>query len=401
MNDFMRPYQLEAYEKMKNGCILNGGTGSGKSRTALYYYFNLCGGRIDSHIHRMKAPIDLYIITTARKRDTLEWEEELSAFCMSTDPSVNPYKSKVIVDSWNNIKKYKGIYGAFFIFDEDRLTGSGAWVKAFLDISRKNKWIILSATPGDSWIEYWAVFVANGFFKNKTEFAHMHCIYSRFSSYPRIEKYYNEKILMKYKQMILVDMDFDRPTVQHHHDIWCDYDRLAYKTLMKDRWNPFEQRPIENASELCYLLRKLVNSDPSRANALVDIWQKHKKCIVFYSYDYELDILRSIGFEKWCQVAEWNGHKHEDLPYGKEWIYFVQYTAGCEGWNCITTDTIIFFSQQYSYKVFAQACGRIDRMNTPFIDLYYYHLKSHAQIDLSIAHALKNKKDFNERRWVK
>lgn len=401
MEDFLRPYQDEAYKKMKNGCILNGGTGSGKSRTALYYYFNLCGGRIDAHIHRMTHPIDLYIITTARKRDTLEWEEELAAFNISTDPAINPYKSKVLVDSWNNIKKYRGIYGAFFIFDEDRLTGSGAWVKAFLDISRKNKWIILSATPGDSWIEYWAVFVANGYFKNKTEFTHMHCIYSRFSKYPKIEKYYNEKILMKYKSEILVDMDFDRPTVQHHMDIWCEYDRMTYRTLMKDRWNPFEQHPIENASELCYLLRKVVNSDPSRANVLVDIWEKHKKCIVFYSYDYELDILHSIGFEKFCRVGEWNGHKHEPLPTGREWIYFVQYTAGCEGWNCITTDTIIFFSQQYSYKVFAQACGRIDRMNTPFIDLYYYHLKSHSPIDLSIAHALKNKKDFNERRWVK
>lgn len=396
MSEFMRPYQLEAHKKMKNGCILNGGTGSGKSRTALYYYFTLCGGRIEGkRIHRMKNSLPLFIITTARKRDTLEWEEELAAF------NLNPSIHGIIIDSWNNIKKYRKVFGGFFIFDEDRLTGSGVWVKSFLDISRKNKWIILSATPGDSWIEYWAVFVANGFFKNKTEFTHLHCIYSRFSKYPKIERYYNERQLMKYKEEILVDMDFKRETVQNHFDIWCEYDRLAYRTLMKDRWNIFNQKPVENASELCYLVRKLVNSDPSRVNALLDIWQKHKKLIVFYSFDYELDILRSIGFERWCEVAEWNGHKHENTPKSDKWVYFVQYTAGCEGWNCIKTDTICFFSQQYSYKVFVQASGRIDRMNTLFKDLYYYHLKSHSPIDLAISRALKNKKDFNERRYLK
>lgn len=401
--EFLRPHQVEAVKKMKNGCILNGKVGSGKSRTGLYYYFHLCGGYFDEngHIHRMVMPKDLYIITTARKRDTLEWVEELAAFNISVDPDVNFYKNKIVIDSWNNIKKYRGVYGAFFIFDEDRLTGSGVWVKSFLDISRKNKWIILSATPGDSWIEYWSVFVANGFYKNKTDFINQHCIYARFSKYPRIERYVNEKILQEHKADILIDMNFEHNTVQHHVDVWCEYNRMDYRDLMKNRWNIFENRPVENASELCYLLRKCVNSDLSRVNALLDIYMHHPKMIIFYSYDYELDILRSIPWGPWCQVAEWNGHKHEKLPTGEEWVYFVQYTSGCEGWNCITTDTIVFFSQQYSYKVLTQACGRTNRMNTPFKELYYFHLKSHSSIDMSISRALKNKKDFNERRFVK
>ena len=399
MSQFLTDYQYKAANRMKNGCILNGDVGSGKSRTGLYYYFRLCGGDVDP-LRRMESPKDLYIITTAKKRDSLDWEVELSAYGLSTHPDVNPYKMTIKVDSWNNIAKYRKIFGAFFIFDEDRVTGSGAWVKAFLDITRKNQWIILSATPGDSWIEYWAVFVANGFFKNKTEFTNRHCIYSRFSTYPKIDRYFDEKILMKYKNTILIDMNFVRETTRHHLDIWCSYNQLAYRELFKDRWNIFENKPIENASELCYLLRELVNSDPSRVNALLDIYLEHPKCIIFYSYDYELDILRSINWGKNVKKAEWNGHKHENVPTGSSWVYFVQYLAGCEGWNCITTDTIIFFSQQYSYKVFAQACGRIDRMNTPFKDLYYYHLKSHSSIDLAISRALKNKKDFNERRYL-
>ena len=401
-DEFLRPHQAEALNKMKNGCILNGGVGSGKSRTGLYYYFKSCGGYFDERgIHRMVLPKDLYIITTARKRDTKEWESELAAFNLSSDPRINPYKNRIIVDSWNNVKKYRGIYGAFFLFDEDRLTGSGVWVKSFLDISRKNQWIILSATPGDSWIEYWSVFVANGFYKNKTDFINQHAIFARFSKYPRIERYINEKVLMQHKNDILVDMRFERETVPHFEYVECDYNKMDYRTLMKDRWNIFEQKPVENASELCYLVRKLVNSDPSRATELIYIFEDHPKLIIFYSYDYELDILRSINWGSGCQVAEWNGHRHDPLPSGDCWVYFVQYLAGCEGWNCITTDTIVFYSQQYSYKVFVQACGRIDRLNTPYKDLYYYTLKSRAAIDSGIARALRNKKDFNERRFIK
>lgn len=398
---FLYPYQMDAVRRMKNGCILNGGVGSGKSRTGLYYYFKEQGGSIDPDYVSMRNPKDLYIITTAQKRNTLEWNGELANFGMSPVPEANGYKNKIVIDSWNNIKKYKDVYGAFFIFDEDRVTGSGVWVKTFLNLARKNDWIILSATAGDTWLEFVPVFVANGFYKNKTEFIREHVIYSRFSKYPKVDRYLGTGKLLRLKNSILIDMDFKRKTIAHHEEVYVKYDIDLYKSVGKTRWDIYKNEPITNASGLCYVWRKIVNSDQSRQVALLEIFEDHPRMIVFYSFDYELDILRGL-FENIDEVilAEYNGHKHDPLPKGDSWVYLVNYAAGNAGWNCITTDTIVFYSQNYSYKVMQQAAGRIDRLNTPFTDLYYYHLKSRSGIDLAISKALREKRNFNERKYV-
>lgn len=398
----LRDYQEKAIDNMKNGCILCGGVGSGKSRTALAYYFRECGGDWKNGYSPMTQSLDLYIITTARKRDTLEWEGEMGPFLISKDKSVSYYDDlNVVVDSWNNIKKYQNVYGAFFIFDEQRVVGSGAWVKAFYNIARKNKWILLSATPGDTWTDYIPVFVANGFYKNKTEFQREHIIWNPRVKFPKVDRYIGTKRLIYYRNKILVEMDFERETVSHHEDTWVNYDILKYKDVNKNRWNPYKDQPIVNAAELCYILRKIVNSDDSRQVSLLELFEKHPKLIVFYNFDYELDILKSIYYGENVEIAEWNGHKHQPIPDSKRWVYLVQYTAGCEGWNCISTDTIAFYSQNYSYKVMEQARGRIDRLNTPYTDLYYYHIKSRSPIDLAISRALSAKKKFNEGKFVK
>ena len=397
----LRDYQLEAIQKMKTGCILNGGVGSGKSLTSLSYYYMQNGGSeifLTGGKHKkMKDPKDLYIITTARKRDTMEWEGELSHFLLSTNPDTSAYKNKVIVDSWNNAKKYKEVKGAFFIFDEQRVVGSGEWVKSFLKIAKTNEWILLSATPGDTWSDYIPVFIANGFYKNKSEFLREHAVFARYSKFPKIEKWMGSGKLNRYRRMILVDMKFQRKTEQHHEDVYVDYDIATYKDVMKSRWDIYKQEPIVNAGGLCYTLRRLVNSDPSRSAKLLDIFKQHPKMIVFYNFDYELDILKNLNYGKNVTVAEWNGHKHEPTPTKGKWVYLVQYTAGAEGWNCISTDTIVFYSQNYSYKIMHQSAGRIDRLNTPFEDLYYYHLKTRSSIDISISRAIKEKKNFNEK----
>ena len=397
----LRDYQIDAVKRMQKGCILCGGVGSGKSRTALAYYYMCNGGEIDTdeYVPMDDPPKDLYIITTARKRDTLEWEGELTPFLLSIHDDINLYSNKVVVDSWNNIKKYAQIKDSFFIFDEQRVVGSGAWVKAFLKIAKSNHWILLSATPGDTWQDYIPVFIANGFFKNRTEFTREHIVYSRFSKYPKIDRYLNTGRLIRLRDKILVTMDFRRQTKSHHEDIYVKYDIAAYKEIGRNRWNPYKNEPIVNAAELCYIWRKIVNLDQSRQIALLEIVEKHPKAIIFYNFDYELELLK--GLFRGIQVAEWNGHKHQPVPTGMSWVYLVQYNAGAEGWNCITTDTIIFFSQNYSYKIMAQSAGRIDRMNTPYTDLYYYHLKSRSGIDLAISKALKAKKNFNEAKYVK
>ena len=398
-------HQLDAIEKLKNGSILCGDVGTGKSRTALaYYYIKVCGGGLKINgkgtYHGMAEPRDIYIITTAKKRDDHDWEEEAIPFRVSTDPTLSYDSVKLTIDSWNNIKKYTKVYGAFFIFDEQRVVGYGAWTKAFLDIARKNKWILLSATPGDTWSDYIPVFIANGFYRNKTDFAYRHIVYSRVTKYPKIERYVDTGILVRHRNDILVRMKFERKTTRERHVVYTDYDKQLYLTVWKKRWDPYDDCPIEETGKLFYLMRKVVNNDESRLAAVERIAEMHKRLIVFYNFTYELENLRRLFTRLNFAIGEWNGEVHSDIPSGTEWVYLVQYSAGCEGWNCITTDTIIFYSQSYSYRMTVQAEGRIDRLNTSYKTLYYYILKSHAPIDLAIARALASKHNFNERAYI-
>ncbi len=393
-------YQLDAIKRMKNGCILCGGVGSGKSRTSLGYFYKQQGGDLeDADNTLMKSPKDLYIITTARKRDTCEWEGELAPFLLSTHGDANFYKNKVVIDSWNNIAKYKEVKNAFFIFDEQRVIGYGAWTKAFLKISKENEWILLSATPGDTWQDYIPVFIANGFYRNKTEFTDMHIEWDPHTKFPKVKKYHNTGRLIRLRNNILVEMEFERKTVSHHEYIQTDYCIPLYKDLVRNRWNPWENRPIETPGEFCMALRRIVNSDEDRQERLLALTKEHPKAIVFYNFNFELDILLNLPYPEGTEVAEWNGRKHQPIPTGERWVYLVQYNAGAEGWNCITTDTVIFYSENYSYRIMTQAAGRIDRLTTPYSELWYYHLTSHSSIDLQIRRSLKCKRDFNVGRF--
>ena len=397
-------HQLEAIEKLKNGSILQGGVGTGKTRTALaYYYLKVCKGSLpingQGEFRIPKTLLPLYVITTARKRDTKDWEKEAASFGLSGDPenSILP----MTVDSWNNITKYKNVKGAFFIFDEQRVIGNGVWVESFLKITKGNQWILLSATPGDTWIDYIPVFIANGFYKHRTEFIDRHVVYRYPLKYKRVSRYLETKRLERLRNDILVPMYYEKHTVPHHLTITASYDKSLYRIVLKDRWNPYEEKPIKDVSMYCILQRRVVNSDPSRIDILNRIMQSHPKAIVFYNFNYELDILHAYAKKARIPCTEWNGHRHELIPQGDRWLYLVQYAAGAEGWNCIETDTLIFYSLNYSYKVNKQSEGRIDRLNTPFTDLYYYHIRSAAPIDLMIMKSLNEKKDFNESRAFK
>ena len=391
-------YQRDAVNRLDIGCILCGGVGSGKSRTALAYFYERMGGELDP-LKPPKFADDLYIITTARKRDTNEWDDEFMPFYMSTNKKLNMVPNTITVDSWNNIGKYKDVEGAFFIFDEQRVVGKGAWVKAFLKIAKHNDWILLSATPGDTWTDYIPVFIANEFYRNRTEFYNKHIIWAP-TKYPKVDRYIEVGRLIRLRNKILVNMEFERNTVSHQETINTTYDIQKYKTAIRTRWNPYKNEPMTNASDLCSVLRRICNEDPSRLEAVKQIVEERRKVIIFYNFDYELEALRNLEYSIPIDISEWNGHYHLEIPKTKNWVYLVQYNA-CEGWNCTTTDTMIFFSQNYSYKTMAQAAGRIDRLNTPYTDLYYYHLRSKSGIDIAITRALKNKKNFNEQAFYR
>lgn len=391
---------------MHNGCVLKGGVGTGKSRTALFYYWTrVCGGSVKTNglgtWADAKVPIDLYIITTAKKRDSLDWQEELPAFGLDSHGSSVGGDIQVHVDSWNNIDSYKEVKDAFFIFDEQRLVGSGAWVKAFIKIAKANRWIVLSATPGDTYMDYVPIFVANGFYKNRTEFLRRHVVYSNFTEFPKIDHYVETRHLDSLRSKVLVEMPYDRQTIRHVENIMVEYNKEKYERITKDRWHIYEDRPIKDVQEMFGLMRKVVNTDCDRYAAVLKLMEKHPKLIIFYNFNYELEMLRVLAISTMMHSAEWNGHKHEDIPNTDRWLYFVQYTAGAEGWNCTETDAMVFWSLNYSYKVMEQARGRIDRLNTKFVDLFYYQLRSGSGIDNAIAKAIAQKKSFNEKLYYK
>lgn len=371
-------HQEQALSKLRSGSILYGGVGSGKTLTALFFYL------------RNYKDLDLYVITTAKKRDSKDWQNDMNSMSIEG-----------IVDSWNNIKNYKTISNAFFIFDEQRVVGYGAWSKSFIKLGKTNKWILLSATPGDTWLDYVPVFIANGFYKNKTDFIDQHVEYDMYKSYPRIKAYHGEGKLIRNRESILVFMPMDRHTHRLKKLIYSSHNDHDYYRILKERWNIFEDKPIENASELLQCSRRLVATDEDRIFNAKVIMDMTDKLIVFYNYNYELEILKGIAEELDKDYYQWNGHAHESLPNSEKWLYFVQYISGSEGWNCIETNTMMFYSLNYSYRMMEQAEGRIDRLNTPFINLEYYTLTSKSQVEKSIYKAVVNKKEFNAVAWAR
>lgn len=383
----LAPHQKEALGKLKDGNILWGGVGTGKSRVAMAYYM-----LTEEHE-------DIYVITTAKKRDSLDWQTEAAKFGVGWDKEAS-FAGKLTVDSWNNIEKYVNVENAFFVFDEQRLVGSGKWAKTFLKIAKKNRWIMLSATPGDTWMDYVPVFVANGFYRNRTEFKAEHVIQAPFVKYFKVERYVNVQRLVRQRNQILIHMPYDRETVRHPVNLWCEYNEKLMARVSHGRWNVFEDTPIRDISEMFYVMRRVTNTDPSRAVELQKLVEtKHDRLIVFYNFDYELDLLRAMAGNLWLPrdvaYAEWNGHRHEEIPDAERWIYAVQYAAGAEGWNCTSTNAMVFWSLTYSYKLWEQAHGRIDRINTKYTDLFYYVLRSKAPIDWAIWRSLKAKQNFN------
>lgn len=385
----LMPHQLDAINNLSNGKILWGSVGVGKSLTAVGYYL------------MKEAPADVIVITTAKKRDSLDWDHEFVRYGVSAHTS-GPNAGQLTVDSWNNIAKYEDREECFFIFDEQRVVGSGAWVKSFQRIARKNRWILLSATPGDTWIDYVPVFVANGLFRNAAQFKREHVVYAPFTKYPKIVKYLDVATLEKYRNMLLVEMPYLKHTERIIEWVECDYDRDLMKQVTARRWNVFENAPLKDVSEMFRVMRRVVNTDASRIDKLREVLSKHIKVIVYYNFDYELEMLREICSIHAIQFKEWNGHKHEPAPESEgSWLYLVQYMSGAEGWNCTYSDAICFYSLTYSYRTFEQAQGRIDRMDTPFEKLYYYVFWSDSMIDKSIKNALKHKKNFSERTFEK
>lgn len=385
--------QKQAVEELEHGKILCAKPGAGKSRVALAYY-------MEKELQDLIEAPPILVITTAKKRNSKDWEDEAAKFGIGTVEGAT-VAGTITVDSWNNITKYTDIEGYFVILDEQRLVGSGAWVKSFYKIAAKNRWIMLSGTPGDTWMDYAPVFIANGFYKNITDFRRNHVVYKSFQNFPVIERYIGIRKLMQCRMDVLVEMEVKTHTERSVEKIHVSHDEDMVSLVMDKRWHVYEDRPLNDAGEMFLVMRKVVNGSDDRIEKLRYLMETHPRIVVFYNFDFELEKLRTLSDE--ITVAEYNGHKHEDVPTTEKWLYLVQYMAGNEAWNCTETDCMVFYSLTYSYKQYEQAQGRIDRRNTPYFDLYYYVFISNSMIDRAVWRSLELKKDFNEgkyrRKW--
>ena len=261
---------------------------------------------------QFKFNFPLYIITTAKKRDDEDWEREAALVGIK----------EVKVDSWNNIKKYSKISGGMFIFDEQRLVGSGVWVRSFYKIAKKNKWVLLSATPADTWMDLIPVFVANGFYKNRTHFIGTHVRYAPYVTFPKITGFLDLPRLKANRSKIFVLMPSKKHTRPHIHKITVDYNVDLVKFVLKNSWNPFKNEPIEHLSAETAICRRIINIAPSRIMKLLEIQEIAERLIIFYNLNFELDILRT-WFRWRTTVAEWNGWQHDPIPKNDNWVYLV------------------------------------------------------------------------------
>lgn len=405
----LRDFQKDCVAQLRSGKVLAAGVGAGKSVMALYWYVSTqCRTRrsrnqVGELFRILKGSPDLVVITTAKKRDSGEWSEEFARFALKEGVNHGMGGVTVTVDSWNNIGKYVDAdRNTVFIFDEQRAIGHGAWSKAFVRIARSHPWIMLSATPADDWKDWCPVMVADGFYRNRTDFFRRHAIYSRYTTYPKITSWYDTHQLEVVRDRILVTCEVPRQTERHDIELGTGYNKTAVKTMMKERVDPETGEPFMNASQLCYAIRKVVNCDPSRMDMARDVFEDHGRVIVFYSLRAELELIHmAAGMAGISEVGAYNGSTHDEVPTGNRWVYAVQYNAGAEGWNCTTCNTILFWDLPYSYRQLEQAKGRIDRLNTPYRNLFYYSMTSNAKIDLAIKRALRLKKDFNAAAFMK
>lgn len=380
MSFHLLEHQVKALTELGNGKVLIGDVGSGKSITSMAYFAERCPEK------------KIYVITTAKKRDTGEWWADAMKMSLRQD---------LEVESWNNIKNYTDVEGACFIFDEQKLVGKGAWVDAFYEIAAKNEWIVLSATPADVWMDLVPLFIANGFYKNRTDFNNQHVVWSRYSKYPKVDRYLDPHILEEHRDRLYVEMPLFRHTTRVEHFINVDYDKEEERRIYRDRWNIYDDLPLKDVGEMIRLLRRSCNSHWSRLEAIKSIAKDNPRLIIFYNHNPELEALRTLHCELDIPVAEWNGHNHQDVPEGDRWLYLVQIQAGAEGWNCTKTDAVAFYTLPYSYRQFHQAKGRIDRLDTPYNTMNYFILKSRSIIDNMIWKGLGKKKDFNLRAFAK
>lgn len=380
----LKPEQEATMLKLQSGNILVAGVGSGKTYMGIFWAARQRANKI-------------IVITTAAKRDKIapghkkpDWQESLD------NCGIRDY----IVDSWNNIKKYDHCSQSVFLFDEAKQTGYGAWGKSFIKIAKNNKWIVMSATPADNFIHYMPTFVAHGFYRNKTDFYDQHVEFDKYAKYPKIKTIHGTARLEKLRKSITVVMEMPRHTKRHYRELVCDFDYELLKAIQTTHWNGYTEAPIETPSEMTQLLRRVVAIDPDRMKQARQVMKAVPRLIIFYNYNYELEILEHICEDIDKEYTSWNGKHHDLIPTSKQWIYLVQYNAS-EGWECITTDSMMFYSPNYSWRAFEQCCGRIDRMNTKYTDLYYYSLISKSKIDKDVIKANKEKRNFNENGWGK
>lgn len=407
-------FQKDYLRNLPGKFIFAADTGTGKSYMALEHF---------RHIVHTRVP--LLILGPAAKMRTGDWQRAVEEVWPDPDerPDVSYYSYEKFTRN-PTTKEYakngnRGVWREWaalpmasfaVICDEahrmaNPTSGTG---KAMFEVSKRAGFFIgLTATPlPNGWISAANYFKVFGFTRNITEFKKRYCEIQTFKGFPEITGYYHEEELKS--QWNLISRPLRKEDAIDLPAIVSVPVRVptppAYTEVTKSHM--FGDKVLDNPSAYLHALRQsTLESKLPWLDQFVE--GVSSNIVIFYNYVSEREAVLAMlkKNHKERQVFRVDGEVH-GLPQRGDWdtlkrtITLAQYQSGSTGVEMTYADTIVFLSPTYSYTLYHQSVGRIERIGQE-AKMTLYKVCAPATVERDIWLAIKRKTNFSEEMWIK